>query len=173
MIVHGSKVISVWAYWVVVIVLSRPPLEQSVQDFSTRYENFDVVFIICLEKLIDRLETKMTDVDPSIVGQHVRPLKNNYFKAWMEYLSKVKKFVLHKGYTEVLSDLTAVEEKLENLFLKEKHSARKIVLTDYFEFKWILSHVCNLSFQRDTEHYIFLVFIFFCKQFMWWHLHSP
>ena len=81
MIVHGSKVISVWAYWVVVIVLSRPPLEQSVQDFSTRYENFDVVFIICLEKLIDRLETKMTDVDPSIVGQHVRPLKNNYFKA--------------------------------------------------------------------------------------------
>ena len=53
----------------------------------------------------------------------------------MEYLSKVKKFVLHKGYTEVLSDLTAVEEKLENLFLKEKHSAHKIVLTDYFEFK--------------------------------------
>ena len=32
------------------------------------------------EKLIDRLETKMIDVDPGIVGQHVRPLKNNYFK---------------------------------------------------------------------------------------------
>ena len=41
----------------------------------------------------------------------------------MEYLSKVKKFVLHKGYTEVLSDITAVEEKLEDLFLKEKQFA--------------------------------------------------
>ena len=34
----------------------------------------------------------------------------------MDYLSKVRKFVLHKGYTEVLSDITAVEEKLEKLF---------------------------------------------------------
>ena len=34
----------------------------------------------------------------------------------MEYLSKVKKLVLHKGYTEVLSDITAIKEKLENLF---------------------------------------------------------
>ena len=31
-------------------------------------------------KFIDRSETKTTDVDPSIVGQHVRRLKNNYFK---------------------------------------------------------------------------------------------
>ena len=34
-----------------------------------------------IEKFINRLETKMTDIDPSIVGQHVPPLKNNYFKA--------------------------------------------------------------------------------------------
>ena len=84
MIVHGSKVNSVWASlsWCdCTIVLSRPPCEQSVQDFSTRYENFDNFFIICIEKLIDRPETKMTDVDPSLVGQHVQPLKNNYFKA--------------------------------------------------------------------------------------------
>ena len=24
----------------------------------------------------------MTDIDPSIVGQHTQTLKNNYFKAW-------------------------------------------------------------------------------------------
>ena len=30
-----------------------------------------------IEKFIDRLETKMVDVDPRLVGQHVRPLKNN------------------------------------------------------------------------------------------------
>ena len=38
-------------------------------------------FYYGIEKFIDQLETKMTDVDPSVVGQHVRPLENNYFKA--------------------------------------------------------------------------------------------
>ena len=33
-----------------------------------------------IEKVIDWLETKLADVDPSLVGQHVQPLKNNYFK---------------------------------------------------------------------------------------------
>ena len=36
-----------------------------------------------IEKFIDRLETKLADVDPSLVEQHVRPLKNNYFKPWV------------------------------------------------------------------------------------------
>ena len=53
----------------------------------------------------------------------------------MEYLSKVKKFVLHKGYTEVLSDMTVVKEKLEDLFLKEKQFSHQTALTDYFEFE--------------------------------------
>ena len=30
----------------------------------------------------------------------------------MEYSSKVKKFVVHKSYTDVLSDITAVEKKM-------------------------------------------------------------
>ena len=64
----------------------------------------------------------------------------------MEHLSK-NKFVLNKGYTGVLLDITAVEEKLENLFLKEKQSAHQTALTDYCEFKWMTkSHVCNLWF---------------------------
>ena len=54
--------------------------------------------------------------------------------------------MLHKGYTEVFTDITAVEEKLENLFWKEKQSARQTALTDYFEFEWKASHVCNLWF---------------------------
>ena len=53
----------------------------------------------------------------------------------MEYLSKVKKFVLDNGQTEVLSDIIALEEKLENLFLKEKQSAHQTALADYFEFE--------------------------------------
>ena len=68
-------------HWVSVIVVPRPPSEKSLPDFGTRYKNFDDVLIICYKKYIDWLEIKMTDVDPSIVGQHVRPLKNNYFKA--------------------------------------------------------------------------------------------
>ena len=34
------------------------------------------MFLSVIENFIDQLETKMTNVDPSIVGQHVRPLKN-------------------------------------------------------------------------------------------------
>ena len=38
-------------------------------------------FYYVIEKFIGRLETKMTDVDPKVVGQHVQPLESNYFKA--------------------------------------------------------------------------------------------
>ena len=44
---------------------------------------YEILFLLSvIEKVIDQCETKMTDTDPSIVGQHVQPLKNNYFKAW-------------------------------------------------------------------------------------------
>ena len=66
-------------HWVTVTVLSCPPSEQLLQDLVRR-ENFGV-FIIFIEKYIDQLETKLADKDPSIVGQHARPLKNNYSKA--------------------------------------------------------------------------------------------
>ena len=76
MIFNGSNVISVQGtlsqrYYT--ITTSR---KQSVQDFATRQENL----LSDIEKFIDRRETKMTDIDPSIVGHYVRPLKNNYFK---------------------------------------------------------------------------------------------
>ena len=48
-------------------------------------------FYYVIEKFIDRLETKMTDVDPSIVGQHVRPLENNYFKENMSVFREFDK----------------------------------------------------------------------------------
>ena len=66
-------------YWVTVTVLSCLPCEQLLQDLVRR-ENFGV-FIIFIEKYIDQLETKLAHIDPSIVGQHARPLKNNYSKA--------------------------------------------------------------------------------------------
>ena len=90
MIVYGSKIVSVWASQSCSIVLSCPPREQSVQDFGTRYENFDNFFIICYKKFIDYLETKMTNINPSIVRQLVQPLKNNYFKAWKDNTSQHK-----------------------------------------------------------------------------------
>ena len=65
-------------HWVSVIVLPRPPHEQLLQDFDTRWQKF----WWCYKKYIDRLEIKMTNLDPSIDGQHFRPLKNNYFKPW-------------------------------------------------------------------------------------------
>ena len=34
-----------------VIALPHPPREQSVQDFATRYKNFDHVFVICYRKI--------------------------------------------------------------------------------------------------------------------------
>ena len=39
-----------------------------------------IIVLSVIEKIIDPLETRMTNVDPSIVRQHVRPLKNNYVK---------------------------------------------------------------------------------------------
>ena len=61
----------------------------------------------------------------------------------MEYLNQVKKFLLI-GYAEVSPDMVAVEEKLENFVLKEKHSACQTSLTDYFDFEQ-MPHVCKLS----------------------------
>ena len=37
-----------------------------------------------IETFIDHLETKITDIDPSIVRQLFQPLKNNYFKVWLD-----------------------------------------------------------------------------------------
>ena len=45
----------------------------------------------------------MTEVDPSVVGQHVRPLENNYFKACCEvknflYYEKIVLFLRYLGF---------------------------------------------------------------------------
>ena len=49
---------------------------------SLRDGEISAMFLLFVkEKFIGRLETKMTDVDPSAVWQHAQPLKNNYFKA--------------------------------------------------------------------------------------------
>ena len=79
---HESKVINIFGvYWVSVIAPSRLPRVQSVQKPRYEIRTFWRCFYYVIEKFIDRLETKKTDVDPSVAGQHVRSLKNNYFKA--------------------------------------------------------------------------------------------
>ena len=51
---------------------------------SVRDMKILTVFLLSnIEKFFDQLETKMTNIDPSIVGQHVQTLKNDYFKAWL------------------------------------------------------------------------------------------
>ena len=52
-------------------------------QYKTSVRDMKILTIIVLsviEKIIDPLETRMTNVDPSIVRQYVRPLKNNYVK---------------------------------------------------------------------------------------------
>ena len=68
-------------HWVSVIALSRPHVNN---QFRTSLRDTKILMFLLsdIEKFIDQRETKATDVDPSIVGQHVRPLKNNYFKPW-------------------------------------------------------------------------------------------
>ena len=65
-------------HWVSVIVLLFPTWTISTRLHCKIFENFDDVFIICIEKFIDQLENKMYD----------QPLKNNYFKAWKVLLYK-------------------------------------------------------------------------------------
>ena len=73
-------------HWVSVIALSRPHVNN---QFRTSLQDTKILMFLLsdIEKFIDQRETKATDVDPSIVGQHVRPLKNNYFKPsiWMGF----------------------------------------------------------------------------------------
>ena len=53
-----------------------------------------------IEKCIDQLETKMIDADPSVVAQHVQPLKNNHFKACISYYTYT---ILYSSYSNVLT----------------------------------------------------------------------
>ena len=46
--------------------------------------------LLVIKKYINRIETKITDVDLSIVGQNVRPLENNYLKACLIFRLNVR-----------------------------------------------------------------------------------
>ena len=75
---HESKVISVWGS----LSYCYYFITSCMCTISARL-CYEILFLLSvIEKFIDQCETKMTDIDPSIVGQHVQPLKNNYFKAW-------------------------------------------------------------------------------------------
>ena len=67
-------------HWVSVIALSRPHVNNQLRTLLRDTKILTMCLLSDIEKLIDQRETKTTDVDASIVGQHVRPLKNNYFK---------------------------------------------------------------------------------------------
>ena len=70
-------------HWVSVITLSRLHVNN---QFRTLHQDMKILTMFSLsdiEKFIDWCETKTTDVDPGIVRQYVRPLKNNSFKAWI------------------------------------------------------------------------------------------
>ena len=61
-------------------------------QYKTSVQDMKILMMFLLsviEKFIDPLETKMTNIDPSIVGQHVWPSKNNYFKACLRIISRL------------------------------------------------------------------------------------
>ena len=68
------------AHWVSVIALWRPHVNNQFRTSLRDTKILTMSLLSVAEKFIERLETKLADVDPSLVGQHVRPLKNNNFK---------------------------------------------------------------------------------------------
>ena len=66
-------------------------------------------------KFIDWLETKMTDIDPSIVRQHVQPLKNNYFKAWSHITIPVLDLSSSETYSDYIPSGLYADASFNNL----------------------------------------------------------
>ena len=65
-------------HWVSVIALSCPHVNNQFRSSLRDTKILTMFLLSVIEKSIDWLETKMVDVDPRFVGQHVRPLKNNW-----------------------------------------------------------------------------------------------
>ena len=69
-------------HWVSVIALSCKHVNNQFRTSLGDTKILTMFLLPDVEKFIDWRENKMTDVDPSIVGQHVWPLKSNYFKSY-------------------------------------------------------------------------------------------
>ena len=83
MIVHGSKSYQCLGFTELVLLCFNFPhvnnhCKASIQDTKL----LRMFLLPVIKKYIDWLKTKMTDVDPSIVWQHVPLMENNYLKAW-------------------------------------------------------------------------------------------
>ena len=57
-------------HWVTVIALSRPHMNNQVRNSLWDSKILTMFLLSNIEKFNDRHETKTTDIDPSIVGQH-------------------------------------------------------------------------------------------------------
>ena len=69
-------------HWVSVIALSHPHVNNQFRTSLQDTKILTMFLLSVIEKFIDQLETKLANIDPSLVRQHVQPLKNNYFKPW-------------------------------------------------------------------------------------------
>ena len=76
-------------HWVSVIALSRPHMNNQFRTSLRDTKILTMFLLSVIKKFIDRFETKLGDLDSSLVGQHVRPLKNNYFKPWYRWCQQV------------------------------------------------------------------------------------
>ena len=78
-------------------------------------------FLYAIEKFINQLEAKMTNVDPSIVRQYIQLLKNKYFKPciWVKVIefkvieilpeqnSTSGHILTHKSYNEIVDKIAS------------------------------------------------------------------
>ena len=78
-------------------------------------------FLYAIETFINRLEAKMTNVDPSIVRQYIQLLKNKYFKPciWVKVIefkvieilpeqnSTSGHILTHKSYNEIVDKIAS------------------------------------------------------------------
>ena len=54
------------------------------------------------------------------------------FPTALNHVIYLKQFLMNKGFTDVVEDLSKVESKLENKFVKQQQRATQTSITDFF-----------------------------------------
>ena len=108
-------------HWVSVIALLHPHVNHQFRTLLQDTKILKMFFLYAIEKFINRLEAKMTNVDPSIVRQYIQLLKNKYFKPCIwgkviefkvieilpEQNSTWGHILTHKSYNEIVDKIAS------------------------------------------------------------------
>ena len=59
------------------------------------------------------------------------------FPTALNHVIYLKQFLMNKGFTDVVEDLSKVESKLEKEFVKQQQRATQTSITDFFGLSWL------------------------------------